>query len=141
MSDSTDSQKTPLSPEAASSFQVTSSPLMASAFYIGEYCMQQNTKFMTCHENNPNIAVDKCIDESVEVVKCASEIMNKVNAYCSDEFFRYWKCIDLNNQSFRYCRQEQNVLDTCMFQSMGIGKARLDAAEAGELPSTRKLRN
>lgn len=34
------------------------------------------------------------------------------------EFERYWKCLDVNNQSFMYCRAEEEPLTQCALQKL-----------------------
>lgn len=48
---------------------VTSAPLMAASFYIGDQCQTQNDDFMFCKEKNKHNP-HKCLAEGIRVKNC-----------------------------------------------------------------------
>lgn len=53
--------------------RVTSAPLMAASFYIGEQCMKQNDDFKLCkraNDNNPSA----CLKEGRRVTNCVQNM-------------------------------------------------------------------
>lgn len=37
----------------------------------------------------------------------------KIGKECKSEFESYWKCLDMNNQMFMYCRDEEEPFTQC----------------------------
>lgn len=59
--------------------------------------------------------------------------LQKLEDTCKDEFTAYWKCLDLNNQQFFYCRDEENALNIAVEERLvnknfivGMEKAAVD---------------
>ena len=41
---------------------------------------------------------------------------------CKSEFERYWKCLDMNNQMFMYCREEEEPFTKCTLTKLVLWK-------------------
>jgi hypothetical protein len=99
---------------------VTSSPLMAAAFYIGDQCKKQNDDFMLCKQAN-NQHPEPCLKEGYRVTRCVQHIIYQLQENCRKEFTAYWQCLDNNNQEYMYCRDEEQLQNSCV-QKLGWSK-------------------
>lgn len=100
---------------------VTSAPLLAASFYIGDQCKVQNDDFMLCkdaHNGNP----EHCTKEGNRVTRCAQHIFYQLSQKCKEEFTAYWQCLDNNNQKFMFCRDEEKRNQDCVLSKLGWKK-------------------
>jgi NADH dehydrogenase (ubiquinone) 1 alpha subcomplex subunit 8 len=114
---------------------VTSAPLMAAAFYIGDQCKVQNDDFMLCKQAQ-NQHPEHCLKEGLRVTRCAQHVFHQLSENCREEFTAYWKCLDNNNQKYMFCRDEEQSQNDCVLKRLGWSK-KLWAAngpEAGYKP-------
>ncbi|KAF8638549.1 hypothetical protein AX17_002092 [Amanita inopinata Kibby_2008] len=99
---------------------VTSAPLKSAAFFIGAYCKEYNEDFMLCKNENRDPA--HCLKEGRRVARCATDLINKMREHCLQEFDAHWNCLEKNNQEYHYCRKPERVLNSCMFEKLGLKK-------------------
>ena len=59
--------------------------------------------------------------------------IDDVNKNCLDSFRAHWKCLENNNQQMWHCRLPEQILNTCVFESLGI-KKEIPGSPANELP-------
>ena len=96
---------------------VTSAVLMGGAHHLGNQCEQDFRQFMTCRYDTKDPR--KCLEEGRKVSSCALEFFKTVKANCDGEFFKYWTCLDHNNQEFGRCRKPQVGYDSCLLDKLG----------------------
>jgi NADH dehydrogenase (ubiquinone) 1 alpha subcomplex subunit 8 len=98
---------------------VTSAILTSAAFYIGQACQNTHSEFMLCkHERGQNPA--HCVEEGWKVTECVYNLLRDFKKHCDSEFSQHWKCLDFNNQEFRYCRQQETQLNSCVLKNLNL---------------------
>ncbi|KIL70420.1 hypothetical protein M378DRAFT_183923 [Amanita muscaria Koide BX008] len=100
---------------------VTSGPLKSAAFFIGAHCKEYNEDFMLCKSENRD--PEHCLKEGRRVTRCAIDLISKMREHCLQEFETHWNCLEHNNQEYQYCRKQERVLNSCMFEKLGLKKA------------------
>ena len=97
----------------------TSSVLTSAAFYIGQACQKYHSEFILCkHEKGRH--PEQCLQQGWKVTECAYRLLSKLKEHCDSEFSKHWQCLDMNNQEYQYCREQETLLDTCIFRNMGL---------------------
>lgn len=109
-------------------FPATSAVLLAAAFVIEDACKPVNDKFMICKNKTEDPA--DCVPAGESVQQCVNSVYRShsyalVCPYfcrferikkspCQPLFERFWKCLDMNNQNFIYCREEEQAFHQCV---------------------------
>ncbi|KJE96335.1 NADH dehydrogenase 1 alpha subcomplex subunit 8 [Capsaspora owczarzaki ATCC 30864] len=98
--------------------KVTSSPLLAAAKHLGEYCDTPNRAYMQCRfdKKNPEL----CLEEGRYVTECTAEFFKVLRGNCNERFTELWQCLDKNNQDFRFCSAAQKALAACAKEKMSF---------------------
>lgn len=105
-------------------FKPTSAPLLAASFIIGEQCKQFNDLYMACTKEKANSQYSDssdpsdCIPLGYFIKKCIDNTFVSIKNACQDDFESFWKCLDINNQDFIFCRQEEEKFYRCMQAKM-----------------------
>lgn len=103
-------------------FPVTSAVLHAAAFSIGAACKQVNDQYMQCRHDNPHNP-NACHREGQLVEDCVRQVFETIHAGpCARLFDSFWKCLDMNNQDFIYCRGEEAPWNQCVREHYGWKK-------------------
>ncbi|KAF9035017.1 NADH dehydrogenase, alpha subcomplex, subunit 8 [Hymenopellis radicata] len=98
----------------------TSGPLKSAAFFIGAYCKEYNEDFMLCKSENRDPG--HCLKEGRKVTRCAIDLITKMRENCGEQFKEHWGCLEKHNQQYYMCRQPERVLNSCMFEKLGLLK-------------------
>ncbi|KAF8915186.1 hypothetical protein CPB85DRAFT_1218009 [Mucidula mucida] len=98
----------------------TSGPLKSAAFFIGAYCKEYNEDFMLCKSESRD--PEHCLKEGRKVTRCAIDLITKMQENCGAQFKEHWGCLEKNNQAYYMCRQPERVLNSCMFEKLGLLK-------------------
>lgn len=108
----------------------TSAPLLAAAFVIDSECKYINDLFMKCREqskvksgNLDGLYIDAgpCLSFGDRVTECVSNLFDKIgSSECQVAFNRYWRCLDMNNHNFMYCRDEEIEFHACTKEKLVI---------------------
>ncbi|KAI9140803.1 hypothetical protein BKA69DRAFT_1077814 [Paraphysoderma sedebokerense] len=109
----------------------TSAPLLSASFFIGAKCKEYNEDFMLCKNENPDPKA--CLKEGRKVTRCAIDLLKRLKANCASEYEAHWKCLDVRNQEFQFCRNEERKLNECVFDKLGLEKHIPDTPK-GEVP-------
>lgn len=115
---------------ADAKLEPTSAPLLAAAFVIDSNCKHINDLFMKCREqsklNTGNsdglyINASPCLSLGDRVAECVKDLFDKIgSSKCQVAFNRYWRCLDMNNQNFMYCRDEEIEFHACTRENLVI---------------------
>ncbi|PJF18177.1 NADH-ubiquinone oxidoreductase [Paramicrosporidium saccamoebae] len=90
----------------------TSAPLLASSFILEQDCRGTNDAYILCRNANDDPAV--CETLAHAVLECTRRSLDRVAASpCRTLFERFWRCLDVNNQDFIYCRPEEFSFEAC----------------------------
>lgn len=108
----------------------TSAPLLAAAFVIDSHCKHANDLFMKCREqaklqtgnvDGLHINTGPCLSLGKRVKECVSDVFDKIgSSKCQIAFNRYWRCLDVNNHNFMYCRDEEIEFHACAKEQLVI---------------------
>ena len=106
--------------------KATHSVLMSAAFFIQDHCRDYNDDFMLCKRDNGDPA--KCAAEGRKVTRCVLDLyliqdlliarFSKLKLNCEDSFDNHWKCLEVNNNYYWKCRDQEQVFNQCVFQRM-----------------------
>lgn len=113
-------------------FPSTSSPLVASSFWIHSYCKVSYDAYMRCKKKSQSTttASISCLEEAKKVFSCSKDFFKKIEPHCSTVFRNFFKCLDMNNEDFKFCRMEEDLWDLCAKDKMGIEGKRLWRGES-----------
>jgi NADH dehydrogenase (ubiquinone) 1 alpha subcomplex subunit 8 len=102
-------------------YQATSSPLLASSFALQSACKSFNDQFVACRYKHANPAA--CQAYAQDVLNCATRFHEHVKeSPCNKLFGQFWKCLDMNQQNFIYCRREEFDFHDCVEEYFGWEK-------------------
>ncbi|ORY74362.1 NADH-ubiquinone oxidoreductase subunit [Protomyces lactucae-debilis] len=110
----------------------SSAPLKSVSFFIGAKCGAYNDDFMLCKAENAGKDEAPCLAAGRKVTRCASGVLEQVQASCKEAFEAHWKCLDQRNQEFHQCRPAEHALNKCVFQKMNIQKVVPGTREGNE---------
>jgi hypothetical protein len=95
----------------------TSAPLIASSFILEQDCRGTNDAYILCRNANDDPA--SCETLAHAVLECTRRSFDRVAASpCRMLFERFWRCLDVNNQDFIYCRSEELSFEACTKQHL-----------------------
>lgn len=106
-------------------FPSTSVPLLAASFWIHSYCKKSYDTYMRCKKD----PTSSCLAEAEDVLSCSKDFFNKI-APCASVFKDFFKCLDMNNQDFKYCRTEEDLWDLCAIDRANIEGKKLWKGES-----------
>lgn len=111
-------EKIDLSELSTEEVNLTSSPLLAGAHHLGNYCKTDFKNYMQkrFEAKDPRVT----IEEGKQVTACALDFFRKMKDSCSNEFTEHWKCLEYNQQQFGLCRKTQKPYDECVLAKMGL---------------------
>lgn len=96
----------------------SSAPLKSASFFIGAKCAPYNDDYMLCKAENAGKDEKPCLAAGRKVTRCASSVLEGVQATCKEAFEAHWKCLDQRNQEFHQCRPAEHALNKCVFTKM-----------------------
>ncbi|KXN71091.1 NADH dehydrogenase, alpha subcomplex, subunit 8 [Conidiobolus coronatus NRRL 28638] len=105
----------------------TSAPLLSASFFLGEYCRPYFEDFMLSKAENPDPA--HSLKEGRKVTRCATDFLAKLKEKCGDEYEAHWKCLDVNNHEFYYCRPVEKKFNSCVLKAFNLKKTIPEAPE------------
>ncbi|EMR09754.1 hypothetical protein PNEG_01939 [Pneumocystis murina B123] len=111
----------------------TSAPLKAASYFIGARCKAFNEDYMLCKAENRRKLEEPCLKEGFRVTRCAISVLEDLHTYCSDQFKKYWKCLDSHNHEFRSCRSQEMEFNKCVFDNLKLEKV-IPGVPEGEEP-------
>ena len=98
--------------DAAGILPISSAPLNAASFIIGNSCRPINDFFMYCKAHNSNPTV--CLPLGIAVHRCANQVLDRIRSSpCAKAFTNFWRCLDYNSQIYFYCRTEETLFYQC----------------------------
>lgn len=98
--------------------QATSVILTALAFMIESKCSTQNHAFKLCKSQREP---EKCVQLGNNVTKCVDELLKQTRKTCQSSFQKYYRCLEMNNHDFKFCRDEEDKFNDCA-RKMGYEK-------------------
>jgi NADH dehydrogenase (ubiquinone) 1 alpha subcomplex subunit 8 len=109
---------------------VTTYPLKAAAFFMGDHCAKQADAYMYCKEviRHPH----KCYKKSTEYTDCVKDLFSKIKSGCYVPFNKYWRCLEVNKGEYFFCRDEEVEINACMKEKFGIRKRLLQRTRPEE---------
>ncbi|DAA73539.1 TPA_exp: hypothetical protein A8136_4720 [Trichophyton benhamiae CBS 112371] len=75
----------------------------------------------------------ECLREGRKVTRCAASVIKDINTHCMQQFKAHWECLEQNNHQLWNCRKNENQLNTCVFEKLGLKKTIPDTP-AGQVP-------
>ncbi|KAJ2723169.1 ndufa8, NADH-ubiquinone oxidoreductase complex I 19kd subunit [Coemansia sp. Benny D115] len=100
---------------------MTGAPLKSASFFMGSLCKEYNEDFMLC--KNESRDPKHCLKEGRKVTRCAISALQKIESKCLEEFRAHWQCLDVKNQEFGKCRDQEKVFNQCLFKAFGWKKS------------------
>lgn len=118
--------------EAGKVYPATSAPLLAASFLIDAHCGQLNDMYMACRQQQEAPFSDPrpCFPSGVMLEVCVDDLFGRIRNSCQETFERYWRCLDMNNQMFMYCREEEQALQACTRDRL-VGSSSFDDVLVG----------
>ena len=106
----------------------TTAPLIAVSFLIDDECRRINDMFMVCKdeikkgkEDPDGIFIDPspCLHYGYKVRDCVDRLFAKIaDSECQASFRMFWRCLDVNNMNFIYCRKEEKSFHKCISDNL-----------------------
>ena len=112
--------------------KATHMPLMSAAFFLNEHCKDYSDVFMYCKRENAG-APEPCLSEGRKLTRCSLDLLQKLESACGSEFKDHWQCLEMNNNYYWKCRQQETRLNRCAFDKLGLRK-RIPGAPDSQIP-------
>jgi hypothetical protein len=101
---------------ADGTLRVSSAPLTAASFLIGDACWPVNDFFMYCKRQSRDPS--SCLPLGLLVRNCVRHVFSRIErSQCMEEFSQFWRCLDHNSLMQIYCRVEETRFYECARQS------------------------
>ncbi|KAI3636737.1 hypothetical protein MIR68_005004 [Amoeboaphelidium protococcarum] len=114
-------------PESFKELETTQTPLVSIAYFINEHCKDYNDDYMLCKRDNGDPAM--CALEGRRVSRCVRDLVQKTDDKCKESFDSHWKCLQQNNNYYWKCRDQEKMLNQCMYKNFGYKKTIPDAPD------------
>jgi NADH dehydrogenase (ubiquinone) 1 alpha subcomplex subunit 8 len=100
----------------------SSAPLLSASYFIGARCRDYNDDYMQCKTEKPGRGEFECMKEGRRVTRCASSVIDDLNAQCLEQFRNHWKCLDNHNHQLWQCRPFEWRLNKCAYENLKLEK-------------------